>query len=704
MNDQSIILANSAPERLVFAATGTVEIEAEAATDGKPKQATFKINAYNGGPMQLAGWFNPVIIDLAGMKAMSQTIPILLNHETDRIVGQTRKVSIDAEGVNLAGVVTGAADDPDVAKVVGHSKGGFKWQASIGANPTRREFLEAGKTAQVNGRQVAGPLIIARESVLFETSFVAIGADITTSADIAASHSNVKDYDMNFEQWLKAKGVDITKQDDAAKAVMKAAFDAEVKAASAPATPPAPPAPTAPINAATTDLDAILAASRAESTRRSAIADMTAKVAKDRPDLADDLKVESDKALAGTTTVEQYQLTMIRIAQKAPNVIASRSAQVTNEPEVIEAAVALSTGLNNPAKHYSEQTLNAAQRQFKHGIGLLELLQIAASQSGYRGPARASQELLRAAFAPASMRAAGFSSVSLPDILSNVANKFVAQSFDAVEQSWRTITRTRPVKDFKQTTSVTLTGDFTFIELPPGGEIKHAVPGDESYTNQAKTYARKLAVTRQDLINDDLGALTAAPSRLGRGAALKLNLVFWTAFMDNATFFTAARGNYDEDTDTALALTGLGLADTLFRNLTDPDGNPMGLAWKYLLVPNALAMTAKALQSSTEIRDTTTSTKYPTSNPFAGNFETVVSSYLGNSSISGYSTTAYYLIANPMDMPVIETVFLNGQERPTIESADADFDQLGIQMRGYYDFGVAKQEYRAGVKMAGVNV
>ncbi len=29
---------------------------------------------------------------------------------------------------------------------------------------------------------------------------------------------------------------------------------------------------------------------------------------------------------------------------------------------------------------------------------------------------------------------------------------------------------------------------------------------------------------------------------------------------------------------------------------------------------------------------------------------------------------------------------------PTIETAEADFNVLGIQMRGYHDFGVAKQD------------
>jgi hypothetical protein len=50
---------------------------------------------------------------------------------------------------------------------------------------------------------------------------------------------------------------------------------------------------------------------------------------------------------------------------------------------------------------------------------------------------------------------------------------------------------------------------------------------------------------------------------------------------------------------------------------------------------------------------------------------------------------------------VIEIVFLNGNEQPTVETADADFNTLGIDMRGFHDFGVSKQEYRSGVAMKG---
>ena len=42
--------------------------------------------------------------------------------------------------------------------------------------------------------------------------------------------------------------------------------------------------------------------------------------------------------------------------------------------------------------------------------------------------------------------------------------------------------------------------------------------------------------------------------------------------------------------------------------------------------------------------------------------------------------------------------FLGGQQTPTVESTDADFDTLGVVFRGYHDFGVDQAEYLAGIK------
>jgi hypothetical protein len=216
--------------------------------------------------------------------------------------------------------------------------------------------------------------------------------------------------------------------------------------------------------------------------------------------------------------------------------------------------------------------------------------------------------------------------------------------------------------------------------------------------NQARTYAKLITITRQDIINDDLGALTEVPNELGLGAASKLNKVFWTTFLDNATFFSTSNNNLA--TSSPLGISGLTNAETKFMEQTKPDGSPLDITPRFLLVPVALANTARALIApQTELRDNASGAKYSTGNPHAGkDFVVITSPYLSNTTISGSSSSSWYLIADPAQVAVMEVCFVDGNETPVIETADADFDQLGIQMRGYYDFGVAKQDYRGGVK------
>ncbi len=85
----------------------------------------------------------------------------------------------------------------------------------------------------------------------------------------------------------------------------------------------------------------------------------------------------------------------------------------------------------------------------------------------------------------------------------------------------------------------------------------------------------------------------------------------------------------------------------------------------------------------------------------AGKFRTVKSVWLDAAAIPSADSKAWYLLADPSDLATVEVVFLHGQETPTIESAEMDFSVLGVQMRGFFDYGITKQDARAGVKMAG---
>jgi phage major head subunit gpT-like protein len=412
------------------------------------------------------------------------------------------------------------------------------------------------------------------------------------------------------------------------------------------------------------------------------------------PTINEDALVERIAAKVIAAQAEQAVASVRASRPSAPAVHVEQDRESFSD--VLMAAACQSGRLPDVEKQFSPAILEAAHKKYKGGIGLGEMLIEAARANGYEGRTTFrddsySRPILRAAFA----------THDIADILSATVNKFLLQGFTTVDTSWTRISTTRSVQDFKTVNSYRLTGGFKFEEMSGKSEFRMASAGNVKYQNAARTYGIATNLSREDIINDDLSALTAVPTRIGRGAALKLNEVFWAEFLNNSSFFASGNKNFSSGAGTAFGVDGITAAELLFLNQTDDDGFPLAVSPQILLVPTALNARALQLMNSTEIRDTTSSTKYPTANPHAGKYEILTSPYLSNAMFTGNSSSAYYLLASPADLSTIEVAFLNGVQQPTVEQADLDFSLLGIQMRGYFDFGVAKVEPRGAVKMAG---
>jgi len=228
-----------------------------------------------------------------------------------------------------------------------------------------------------------------------------------------------------------------------------------------------------------------------------------------------------------------------------------------------------------------------------------------------------------------------------------------------------------------------------FRKIGNAGELKIAQASDTKRSVAADTYGISTQLTRQDMINDDLNALSQIPQRMGRGAALAMNEAIWGEFQSsNSSYYqaaSAAAGN-------ALSLTSLKAATTGFRKLTDPDGNPLGIAPRVLLVPPELEITAAELMSSALLISGNT-TKEPSANVLNGRYRVVVSNYLT-------SASTWWLAADSVDLPALDVVFLNGQQAPTIEQVAPDYQLLGVAIRGFFDFGVSKAESLSCYRMA----
>jgi hypothetical protein len=658
-----------APTKLSLTATATIDVEAAADGNSPSALPRFRMLAYTGAPMRVQGWRYPVIMDLAGLAIPSQGRPIRFSHDPTAGVGHTDTIRIEGGQLVATGVIS--RDTSAAREIVVSSKNGFPWQASIGASVEEFEFVKESQTAIVNGRSYNGPVNVVRKATLGEISFVDLGADGATSASVAAS--------------ADAQAGEPTVDQTHVNALDKAASNST--APSQPATAPATAAaPTA--SPVTPSVDELRAQAAAETERIAAVRRVCA---------GSHPEIEA-RAIREGWSGQRTELEILR--EDRPNAPAVHAPANTITGRVLEAACFLTAGLADLEDTFEPQTIELASKRFRGGIGLQELLLEAAWANGYTGRNfRDTRAVLRHAFGKTVE--AAFSTIDIGGILSNVANKFLLEGFFSVERTWRNVCAVRNVSDFKTVTSYRLIGKDQYELVQPGGELKHGTLGQEQYSNKADTYGLVLSIDRRDIINDDLGAITTVPRKLGRGSGLKINDVFWTTFLNNAAFFVAGNNNYLVGTDTALSIDGLTKSEVAFMDQVDGDGKPIGIMPAIVLVPTALSVVGTQLFKSVEMRDTTANTKFPVANPHQGKFRTEVSRYLGNSKYTGFSAKAWYLLAEPNDLPVIEVAFLNGQESPTIETAEADFNVLGVQMRGYHDFGVALQDPRGGVKSKG---
>jgi hypothetical protein len=697
-----------------FAFDADVEIvAATAGEDGKQSVPTFRIIAYNGGELRTAEYIakfgKPVVIDLAGL-SYSANITANMDHDPTQRVGHVTEKTNDGRQLILAGIVSGTGSA--AREVVDNAARSYPWQASVEAIPTSPlEEVRAGQSVIVNGRTIVGPALIARKSRLFGVAFLARGADETTSVSIAASAAEpAKELDMKFEEWIIAMGFAAADLTPVQTAALQKKYDVEIKASAV--NPEILGAGTKfdvaglQLAFAKSDLSIDAAASEYAGTVETMplneikATGMVAVSKLKRTALAEEwaptrYEVEVIKA--------EYAMRADMLAKTRPKGPAIHSRDnSTISGDVIEAAACRVLGID-VEKSYKPEVLESAHRNFRN-LGLQEMFIMAASQNGYSGRHRINTDNIREVLQyalPSTPIHASASTVSLSGILSNIANKMLLAGFMEEDQTWREFADVKPVSDFKTHTSYRMLDDMEYEQLGANGEIRHGKVGDETFERSADTFAKMFALTRKMIINDDLGAFDDLRTRLGRGASRKFRKLFWSTFINNSAFFTAARTNYITGATSNLAIDGVGLqlAITNYRKMKSTDKKQVGSGStslgspKKLLVPPELEFVAQKLyvggNLSTVQDDNIHRNKYV---PYVVN-------ELSDSDYTGYTATGWYLFGEMLKPMVVS--FLNGQENPTVESADADFSTLGVQFRGYHDFGVDFAEWMSGTKSKG---
>ena len=671
----------------------------EAAGGARPKIVG---TAYSGGKMSLPGWKNPVVVDLSGME-LPESVPLLANHEnrTSSRIGMV-SASVKNNVLEISGEII--SEGSEAADIVAQSKAGADWQLSIGADVKECELIRGKR--EVNGQEIEGPFYHVRKSSLREVSVVAVGADAHTSMKVTAKFDLINPnpeeegvQTMNENKDVEAKADVQPEVKPEAKPEVKPEIKAEAKpeiqAEAKPEIKAEAKPEVTPVDVAAAARDAAAAAVKAE---RERVAAIRAICDGEFPE------IEKDAISAGWTpeVVTKKVLETIRAERPAADVHIS----VKTEPEgdglrkTIEAAMCLRCGVSADEleKSYGAQTVEAGMKEMD--MPLKQLLIECMKMDGISYGTSFDNETIRAAF----------SSVSLPGILSNVANKKLLQSYEAQPIIATKLCSTGDLTDFKENDRFRLTDVGDLLPVGADGEIKDGGVTEEAAKNQLDTYGKKFVLTRKMIINDDLGAFMKVPVAMGNRAARLIDQLFFSRLLknpvqlDGKALFSTAHKNLLTGASSALSFDGLKKAIQLFLDQVDADGQPISVEPKFLLVPTALKHLAIELTRGATLITAggADNVVRPALNILADeNLQVVSSPYLANSAYEGASSTAWYLFGDPHQVDTWEIGYLKGKRTPTVERGETDFNTLGLWFRVYFDLGVREQEHRGMVKSAG---
>lgn len=293
-------------------------------------------------------------------------------------------------------------------------------------------------------------------------------------------------------------------------------------------------------------------------------------------------------------------------------------------------------------------------------------------------------------------RAAINSTSTFPAIMSNLANKSVMVGFNEAETTYQIWAGKGSNRDFKEAARVALSEAGTLELVPEGAQFKQDSFGEASARTKVATYGKLFSLTRQAIINDDLGLFSKIATKYGSAAKRLVNKMVYAQLtgnvkmQDNIALFDTKHGNV-AGTGEALSVKAIAKAITAMRRQKGITGDAtLNITPKYLVVPPELEMTAYQIVNSTAAVDGVNSGVV---NPYKGRFVVVADAELTD-------PDAWYLVADATQHDTIEVTYLNGVETPRLETRQG-FDVDGIEYKVAFDCGVSALDFRGVFKNAG---
>lgn len=308
-----------------------------------------------------------------------------------------------------------------------------------------------------------------------------------------------------------------------------------------------------------------------------------------------------------------------------------------------------------------------------------------------------------------SLAAKVFSSMSSSDfplLLANTANKALRAAYEAAPSTWQLWAKKGEVSDFKSNSRLQVGSFNSLAVIPEGAEYKATAMSEEGETIQAQTKGRYISLTRQMVINDDLGAFLDRAARLGFAARRTVNEDVYaklaanptmsdTGALFNSTAVTTAGGHANlAGSGAVISVATIAAGEAAMAVQKDKDlRTTLNLSPRFLLAPRGKRLAAWEILNSPTDPSQSNSAK----RNYAASLALEI---VSDSELDKASATAWYLATDPMVAALIEVAFLGGNDTPYTEE-DVDFFTDAMLMKVRLDYGVAAIDWRAGWKNPG---
>lgn len=562
---------------------------------------------------------------------------VLFNHDRDAVVGHVEKVWLeDNRGKALVRFDTDEQSETIFQKV----QSGTLQGVSVGYAIYRYEVLEDEDTKSTNGR-FNGPAYVVTDWEPLEISIVSVPADPTVGVGRSAEeiHTSID-----------------TQEDNTRMDQEKTLEVQEVKST--------------PVETGLTQADL----QKAMEQERKRTSEITA--------LFRDFDVEgADEAIVMGVSVDDARamvMDQLRARNKGVSVTMGE-AESDKFRAAAQDAVLMAAGIPVADAAPGAQELR--------GHSMVELARESLQREGLQANFGDNMELARQAINSTS---------TFPAIMANLANKSVMVGFNEAETTYQIWAGKGSNRDFKEAARVALSEAGNLELVPEGGQFQQDFLGEASARTKVATYGKLFSLTRQAIINDDLGLFSKIATKYGSAAKRLVNKMVYAQLtgnvkmQDNVALFDSKHGNV-AGTGEALSVKAIAKAITAMRRQKGITGDAtLNITPKYLVVPPELEMVAYQIVNSTAAVDGVNSGVV---NPYKGRFVVVADAELTD-------PDAWYLVADASQHDTIEVTYLNGVETPRLETRQG-FDVDGIEYKVAFDCGVSALDFRGVFKNAG---